>query len=327
MSEPRAQRTVAPTNHRWSGAPAGAATPRLARSDPFIRFAYAVLAREVATLAASRRDGEAMPTPDSVHQLRVGARRLRVALRLFQRMLPRKDVAHFRTELRWFASSLGDARDLDVYAETFRAYAQALPAAQRADFRGYELYLRRERAKARQRAAAAFGSPRTAALFASLERFAAGSPGAGALRRWRSPSIRDAARRSIRGSVARARRLGKGLDEHSRPAALHKLRIKTKRLRYELEFFAAVYPELASTANACKAMQDLLGAHQDVYTATARLRRYAALLRKQGAPGLPPALVRLRKRQLRHARTLRLSFKERWPSFAATIDAARRTVA
>jgi CHAD domain-containing protein len=247
---------------------------------------------------------------------------------LLRHVLAREDVARFRDELRWFAKSLGDARDLDVYAESFKTYAQTLPPAQRAAFRGYELYLRRERAKARRRAAAAFASPRATALIAGLERLARAGPSAAALRRSRSFRIRDAARRSIRGSVARVRRTGRALDARSRPTALHKLRIKSKQLRYELEFFAEAFPQLAATASACKAMQDLLGEHQDAYTANSRLRRYAALLRKQGGPGeLPPALEKLRKRQLEHARSLRQSFEDRWPAFATAIEAARRAVA
>ena len=68
--------------------------------------------------------------------------------------------------------------------------------------------------------------------------------------------------------------------------------------------------------------------HQDAYTANARLRRYTALLRKQGADGaLPPALVELRRTQFALARRVRQSFREQWPAFVATIDAARRAVA
>ena len=135
-------------------------------------------------------------------------------------------------------------------------------------------------------------------------------------------------RQSIRRSVGRVRRLGNQLTTRARPAQLHDLRIKTKRLRYELEFFADVYPPLKQTAKECKALQDLLGMHQDVYTATARLRRYAALLRKHGADGaLPPALVELRRSQLALAREVRQSFRAKWPAFVATIGAARRVVA
>jgi CHAD domain-containing protein len=328
MSEARPQRSVGPTSRRRPAARVDAPAPRFAPTDPFVRFAYSVLAREAVLLAARRRDGEANLTPDDIHDMRVGARRLRVALRLFESVLPRKDVARLRAELRWFARSLGDARDLDVYAESFKTYARALPAEQRADFRGYDLYLRRERAKARQRAAAALASRRTEALFAELRGFVTRGPSAGAVRRSGLRSIRGAARRSIRASVARVRRHGRGLDGHFKPKALHQLRIKSKRLRYELEFFAAVYPPLAAIASECKAMQDLLGAHQDAYTANARLRRYAALLRKRGAPGaLPPALAQLRKGQREAARGLRRTFEERWPAFAAAINAAPRVVA
>jgi CHAD domain-containing protein len=310
-----------------SGASSAAALREFGPDDAFIVFAHAILRREAAVLAANRPVGSA-PTPAEIHQLRVAARRLRVALRLFGRMLPSKDAARFGADLRWFASSLGDVRDLDVYTESFKRYVQALPPEQRGQLSGYQLYLRRERASARAAAAAAVASARTAALFTDLERFAAAGPSAGALRRWRSVSIRDAVRRSIGRNVGRVRRLGNQLTARARPAELHELRIKTKRLRYELEFFANVYPPLKETATECKALQDLLGTHQDVYAATARLRRYAALNRQQGADAtLPPALVALRQQQLALARAVRRSFRAKWPAFVAVIGAARKLVA
>jgi CHAD domain-containing protein len=116
--------------------------------------------------------------------------------------------------------------------------------------------------------------------------------------------------------------------QRARPTELHELRIKTKRLRYELEFFADAYPPLKQAAKECKAVQDLLGVHQDVYAANARLRRYAALLRKQGEDGaLPPALAQLRKNQLAVARGVRRSFRAKWPAFVAALGATRKLVA
>lgn len=327
MSERRAPLTVAPTDSPSSGAGKSNVRARSsAPTDAFLAFAYATLAREVESLLDSRPAAERAPTPSEIHGLRVAARRLRVALRLFRRMLPSRDVTRFRADLRWFASSLGDVRDLDVYTENFKAYAATLPREQRSELGGYELYLRRERADARQKAAASFASPRTEALFDDIERFAAAGPSAGALRRWRSLTVRNGIRNSLRLSAGRVRRLGNRLGARSRPAELHELRIRAKRLRYELEFFADVYPETKQIAAACKGLQELLGSHQDVYTATARLRRYAALLRKQSGPSstLPPALVQLRRGQLALARGVRRSFAEQWPAFAKTIDAARR---
>jgi CHAD domain-containing protein len=332
MNEPRPHPAVVPTDtHPAASLPARAATHAIgfAPADSFIVFAYATLEHEVATLLKFRPPAERAPTPDEIHQLRVAARRLRVGLRLFRRMLPSRDVARFRTDLRWFASSLGDVRDLDVYTDNFKQYCVALPPDQRGGLSGYELYLRRERAEARQRASAAFTDPRATALFDAATRFVARGPSPGALRRWRSLTVRDGIRASIRRSAMRVRRLGNGLGARSRPAELHDLRIKAKQLRYELEFFGAVYPALQPPAKTCKALQDLLGTHQDACTATARLRRYASLLRKQGgtASTLPPALVQLRRSQLGLARSARVAFAEQWQNFVAIIDATRRIVA
>jgi CHAD domain-containing protein len=327
MSEPRAQRHVAPTHLPRSGASSGAALPGFSPDDPFIVFAHAVLKREATALAANKPQVASAPAPEEIHQLRVAARRLRVALRLFGRMLPSKDAAHFKTELRWFAGSLGDVRDLDVYTESIKAYVQGLPPEQRGGMSGYQMYLRRECGQARAAAAAAVASPRAAALLADLEQFASKGPSAGALRRWSSLTVGDAMRQGVRRSVSRVRKLGNALIVRARPAELHELRIKAKRLRYELEFFADVYPPLKQTAKECKALQDLLGMHQDIYAGSARLRHYAALLRKQdGDAVLPPALLELRKRQLGVARELRRSFRAQWPAFVATIGAARKLV-
>lgn len=328
MVEPRAHRTVAPTeSSAITAPPEPARTSTLAGSDPFLRFAYATLEREFATLLAHRPSADRAPTPDEIHDLRVAARRLRVALRLFRRMLPSKDVRWLRNELRWFASSLGEVRDLDVYTDNFKSYCAALPPEKRSGLDGYELYLRRERGVAREQARAAAGAARTAALFDAAAAFVSRGPSAGALRRWRSLTIADGIRDSVRRGTRRVRRLGNRIDTRSGAPALHALRIKTKGLRYELEFFAEVYPALAQTARAFKSLQDLLGRHQDAYAATTRLRRYTQLLRKGGASELPPALAHLRRGQLQLARDIRRSFLDQWRGFAAVLADARQIVA
>jgi CHAD domain-containing protein len=331
MSEPRAHRTVAPTDLPRPQPPGDGIVraPGFAPADPFIVFAYAILRRELVALLDNRPPPERAPTPDEIHQLRVAARRFRVALRLFRRMLPSKSIERLRTELRWLARSVGDVRDLDVYTDNFKAYGSTVPPEQRAGLAGYELYLRRERSDARRRATAVFAEPRAAALFDDVSRFVAAGPSAGALRRWRSLTVRDSIRSSVRRSVGRVRRLGNGVTSRSRASELHELRIKAKRLRYELEFFADVYPALKPAAKICKALQDLLGTLQDASTATTRLRRYANMLGKQdGVPTpLPEALAQLRRSQLALARGVRRSFAEQWPAFSAAIEDARHVVA
>jgi CHAD domain-containing protein len=144
------------------------------------------------------------------------------------------------------------------------------------------------------------------------------------LRRWRSLSVRDGIQESLRRSVSRVRRLGNRLTPRSKAADIHELRIRAKRLRYELEFFSEVYPALKSAAQVTKALQDLLGSHQDACTATTRLRRYANTLKKaQAEPAsLPPALVELRRSQMRLARAVRQSFLAEWQLFLALVSDA-----
>ena len=117
-------------------------------SDPMIVFAYDCLRREFKELASHRPVEGKPPSIDDVHRMRIAMRRLRVALRLFRRMLPR-DAKEFRKGLRAFARALSDTRDLDVHADVFRTYAQTVPAESLAELGGYELHLRRERAEAR----------------------------------------------------------------------------------------------------------------------------------------------------------------------------------
>jgi CHAD domain-containing protein len=328
MTDSRARQPVAPADTSRSGASSSAARPPFRPDDAFIVLAYEILRREAAALTTASPPTLQAPEPEEIHRLRVAARRLRVALRLFGRMLPSADAERFRADLKWFASSLGEVRDLDVYAENFRRYVQTVPPAQRRALSGYQLYLRRERKEARRKAAEAIASRRAAALLHDLAAFVAAGPGSPALRRWGSLTARDAMRQTIRRSVGRVRRSGNELVERARPAELHELRIRIKRLRYELEFFSAVYPPLEQAASVCKALQDLLGTHQDVYAGTARLRRYAALLRKQGGSGeLAPALKELRRTQLALARKVRGSFRATWPSFVAAIGAARKFIA
>jgi CHAD domain-containing protein len=292
-----------------------------ARGDAFIAFAYATLQREFGSLVATRPRNPAAPTAHEVHQLRVAARRLRVALRLFRHMLPGAGVTRLRAELRWFARALGEVRDLDVYTDNYRAYVLEMPKDLQRELGAYELYLRRERAEARGRLPAVFAAPRYTALLDAAAALCAG-PSPGAQRRWRTFTTSAGVTRSLRNSLGRVRRLGNRIAEHPTARDLHELRIRAKRLRYELEFFAPVYPALAGHARTVKALQDLLGEHQDVYEATARLRRYAR--QTSSSAVLPPALAELRLRQLRRARAIRRSFVAAWQPFLATVSDAPR---
>jgi CHAD domain-containing protein len=300
--------------------PAPAVTPAPKPNAPMIAFAFACLRREFQSLLAHQPRPDELPAPESIHQLRIATRRLRTALRLFRRLLPAKGVASLRKELRWFARALGEVRDLDVYAENFRAYVQTLPPEQLQDLGGYELHLRRARAEARNDLSTLFADERYSALLVAFAELLDDAPTAAALRRWRSFRISDGFKKYLRKSAKRVQKLGRKVGREAEAKKLHKLRIRTKRLRYELEFFTEVYPSLQGTAKVTKALQDVLGAHQDACTATSRLESYAGSLpARDGEPGAPSALRQLLESQKRRADEARRAFAAEWRRFAKTI--------
>lgn len=315
--EPAARRDERPPSDD-----SGVAAKRPSRpTDPMIVFAYECLRREFQDLVDRKPAEPAAPTADDVHRMRIAMRRLRVALRMFRRMLPRaaKDL---RKDLRAFARALGEVRDVDVHAENFRAYAQTIPAEGLAELGGYELHLRRERAEARIRMSEQFGDDQYDELLKDFAAFLDNAPSAGAERRWRSFKVSDGVDKYLKKSLKRVLKLGRKVGAEAHAKDLHRLRIRAKRFRYELEFFAYAYKSLDKAAAEAKALQDLLGAHQDACTAESRLADYARSLRKHGGE-LPAALARLADSEHQRARDVRQSFPAEWRRFERSVARGR----
>ena len=198
----------------------------------------------------------------ALHQARVGVRRLRSAMSLFKPAIEDRKYQRLRHELRWLASQFGDARNLDVYLE-----------GNFADDQRVDLLCERE--KAYDRVAEAMNSQRSRRLMIELV-------GWTAVGEWRSAKAADkpiqpfARRRLARlwDSITTASRDLRRMDEFTR----HKLRIKTKKLRYASEFLSDLYPRQQLTqrkfAVAIEGLQESLGKLNDL--ATARMLDAAA---------------------------------------------------
>ena len=66
--------------------------------------------------------------PDSVHQMRVAARRLRGTLQSFGTILPPPVTLQLRDELRWLGGVLGESRDAEILAGRLDALLRQMPA-------------------------------------------------------------------------------------------------------------------------------------------------------------------------------------------------------
>jgi CHAD domain-containing protein len=106
-------------------------------------------------------------------------------------------------------------------------------------------------------------------------------------------------------------RAGRRAEETAVPEALHRLRVRVKRLRYALETLGALGDKAtAKLLRRLARLQDVLGEHQDAVTEAAWLRRWAE------TPGLPPGtllgLGALSDRLVLRARKRRLRFPAPW---------------
>jgi len=290
-------------------APQRAKPPELAPDGTLDDAIAATLGSCLAQVLANQAPAHRGDDVEGVHQMRVGVRRLRSALRLFRPVLPADELRPLERELRWLGRELGAVRDLDVFVVEL---IDPL-VAQRPGDKGLELLrgaAEGQRREHHERLRRSIDSPRYTRLVLELGRWLA-------RRGWRNQSLDEASARLFapaRGLAAellerrdrKARRLGERVDELQVPD-LHRLRIQLKRLRYASELLGGLYPGRRRDRylERLPELQDRLGRLADLATAQGLL----ADLIERVAPEARPACARA------------AGFVEGW----ACADAARAT--
>jgi len=239
--------------------------------------------------------------PEDLHQMRVATRRARAFLRAARPLLDRGWANALRAELGWLGSELGPARDLDVLLEHIRADIEAI--GREADTaRALVDALQLEHDAARRAAVEALGAQR---YFALLDRLEAAEPVG-------DPDATATLARLWWDEFKRTRRTFRRLGRSSSDEELHAARIQVKRARYAAEL---AEPELGGPGrrfvSAAKALQDVLGEHQDACVAEQRIRAWA-----EGRPEVKQAAVELLERE----RTRRREARKEWPGAWASLD-------
>ncbi|NUQ97122.1 MAG: CYTH and CHAD domain-containing protein [Streptomyces sp.] len=238
---------------------------------------------------AVRRD-----VPDSVHKMRVACRRLRSTLRSYRSVLDREVTDPIRDDLKWLGGELGAERDQEVLMERLGARIEALPA---------ELVLGPVAARlkawnvantdeARRRTLEALHTPRYLALLDSLAALTEQPP----LRRKAARTPDKVLAKGIfkeydrfAGRVAHALELPPGPE---RDTALHEARKSAKKTRYATEPARASLGKPAKRlGKRVKAVQKVLGDHQDSVVARDALRKLALAAHAAGEPGFTWGLL------------------------------------
>jgi triphosphatase len=260
-------------------APAKAADPKLSHADTAESAFKAIAGACLAQMADNARVLRHIRRIEALHQLRVGARRLRSAISLFRPMLEDGHVETIKSELQWLTRELDDARNLDVFiTETFRPAAKRHARSMGLSNLGRALITAQTRAY--DRAEAALGSQRFRALMletAAWIETGAWTHGDAALR---ERGVKQIAREILKDRNRAVVRKGKKLAALA-PAARHKLRINAKKLRYACGFFSGLYSgkgakRLKRFVAAMEGLQDGLGALTDIVAADTLTTELAA---------------------------------------------------
>lgn len=263
----------------------GVLAPRKARApalpaDADVALAFRLIARSCVDQLLGNQDClfEARD-PEAVHQMRVALRRLSSAFKLFAEILGTPEAARLREELRWLSARLGPARDAEVFMMEIIAPLTPVFGAD-PEFQALRAEFEAARVATFADALAALAEPRFTQFVLALAAWIEGgdwltiadeeSRGRLALpARAMAGATLDRLDRSLR---KRLRRLA-SLDAEER----HRARIRAKRLRYAVEFFAPLYAagRARRLNHALARLQDQLGHLNDIAVASRTLRSHA----------------------------------------------------
>ena len=270
------------------------AMPPLTTDPGTTRLRAMILAQQRALLAhdPGTRLGE---DPENLHKHRVAARRTRAFLRAAR---PYLDPVWYRSladPLRELGLATGPARDHDVLSEHVQSELGTLDGSERGGAEALRARLAEERADARHRLLEALDGDSYRTLLARLRqrpRLAAGVE---------TVPLERIARKAFRRLSRAVDDLGPDPDE----ATLHELRITLKRARYAAELCA---PGKAGDRflTRAKALQTLLGEHQDAVVAERHLRDLA------GDPWAAFVAGRIAERQRTRRKRVRKRLPKAW---------------
>jgi len=225
----------------------------------------AVAGHALAQIAANAASLRASPGAEAVHQLRVGARRLRSALSTFKPALQDDGLEAVKADLRWLAHACDKVRNLDVFAdETLHAAETGAerPPGVEALHTAIEVARRRAWARAAKTAA----SERFRALMINVTAWVeTGAWRDGAAAQAGVKGFADRALKRHHKRLAGRREAAAGADDTAR----HHLRIEAKKLRYAVEAFAGLYgrKRVKRYLREVKDLQEVLGELNDLVTA------------------------------------------------------------
>lgn len=253
------------------------------------------------------------------HQVRVGLRRLRSALRLFRPAIGGPAADDLAERARSFGQTAAATRDLDVFATETLPRLGADLSGSSGDAIGRRLQETRTRERGRLRAA--LGGAEMDGFLRDLEEFILH-------RGWLRPEdygqtprlaqpVSDFARSRLSALWKKTSKRARALEGEDADAR-HEFRKDLKKLRYAVEFLAPALPakRVKPFVKRLKTLQDRVGALNDVETARhlAEEERLAGVLDAESVAALEVGVKRLAEKARPEARAA----SKAWAELAGT---------
>jgi CHAD domain-containing protein len=206
---------------------------------------------------------------EPLHQLRVATRRLRASIELFSTVIYAAQLKIFRRDLPWLGRQAGAVRECDVSSALIAARADRIDPDLKAAILPIIAALDQRRKSESARLCELLESKRYRSLLAKLSRPAIKKVGA-------DRRLGIVAAQLIRPATRGASRFGEKIADDAPALVFHKLRVRIKRLRYELEMVSQLGAKRhKKTLRRLEALQELLGLYHDVTVASSWLLSYA----------------------------------------------------
>lgn len=262
---------------------------------------------------------------ESVHQIRVASRRLRVILPLAAVKPRGRKIRRTVRDLKRLTRTAGTSRDLDVAKDLLPRAASLTPNGRSSAAAGataassarsvLSQRLRAARGRARRRLAEGLLDFDIARLRQDLRRITS----QGGEERF-SALMRVRLMREVEGAqlIAEMSALGERFD----PEALHEHRARIRRMRYAAEFGAALAAAPPEAAKRFRELQELLGELHDAWVLARWLGRQKELAAKAGRHEEAAEAERLESASEDLSRTLHAKYLE-----SAPIEKVRRALA
>ncbi|MDP3875833.1 MAG: CHAD domain-containing protein [Methylobacter sp.] len=200
-----------------------------------------------------------------LHDFRVAVRRTRAGLSQIKGIFPANISAHYADFFSWLGQITGPTRDLDVYLLNFERYKSSLPESIREELNPLYDFLSAKQQKAQKELATKLQSDKYRSALTEWEQYLKEPCYKQALEPNAKLSIKELADRRLWKVFNRVLKEGKAITGTSEAETLHHLRKSCKKLRYLMEFFQSLYPEveIKRLIKTLKGLQEVLGDFQD----------------------------------------------------------------